>query len=111
MADWMQGVIELTDRGIPGLDRKPGDLVIRYCIEVLDESTDTVAMDLYTGSIFPEMIWPLFLGGGTLSKEKEGGPCLAHEGGEGDPPTFFGEGVGYPPLTFWTGYLPPPDYS
>ena len=37
-------------------------------------------------------------------------PVFRTTGGEGDPPTFFGEGVGYPPLTFWTGYHPPPDF-
>ena len=40
-------------------------------------------------------------------------PCLAQEwgvGGAGIPPSFFGEGVDIPPLTFWTGSHSPRDY-
>ena len=35
----------------------------------------------------------------------EGGryPVLRETGGEGIPPSLFGEGVGIPPLIFWTG--------
>jgi hypothetical protein len=38
-----------------------------------------------------------------------GGGCLSglRTGGEGDPRSYFGEGGGYPPLIFWTGYHPP----
>ena len=34
-------------------------------------------------------------------------PVLRKTGGEGVPPSLFGEGVGIPPLIFWTGGYPP----